>query len=192
MVPGMGLLVWVGIGVAALVLGVLSYIFTAKSVLPDKATTAVSVDGQAQRLQGRRSLIYRVATRIDAPPARVWALLTDASGFAQWNSEVLSIEGQIAEGERIKLRAKIAPKRVFPLNVTRFEPHRHMVWEDGNRIFRGVRNFELKTAGDSTEVFMTETFTGAMLPMIAPSLPDFGPSFENYMADLKKAAERAQ
>jgi hypothetical protein len=36
---------------------------------------------------------------------------------------------------------------------------------------------------------MTEVFAGLMLPMIKGSLPDFGPIFEQYAADLKKAAE---
>jgi hypothetical protein len=30
-----------------------------------------------------------------------------------------------------------------------------------------------------------------MLPMIAASLPDFGPAFDTYAADLKREAERA-
>jgi hypothetical protein len=36
---------------------------------------------------------------------------------------------------------------------------------------------------------MTEVFSGLMLPMIKRSLPDFGPSFTTYAADLKGAAE---
>jgi hypothetical protein len=36
---------------------------------------------------------------------------------------------------------------------------------------------------------MQEVFTGIMLPMIKGSLPDFGPAFETYAADLKRAAE---
>ena len=33
-------------------------------------------------------------------------------------------------------------------------------------------------------------FNGIMLPMIEGSLPDFGPPFEQYAADLKREAER--
>ena len=36
---------------------------------------------------------------------------------------------------------------------------------------------------------MVEVFSGVMLPMIKGSLPDFGPVFERYALDLKKAAE---
>jgi hypothetical protein len=36
---------------------------------------------------------------------------------------------------------------------------------------------------------MREVLGGLMLPMIRRSLPDFGPPFEKYAADLKRAAE---
>jgi hypothetical protein len=36
---------------------------------------------------------------------------------------------------------------------------------------------------------MVEVFRGLMLPMIKGSLPDFGPPFEQYAADLKREAE---
>jgi hypothetical protein len=38
---------------------------------------------------------------------------------------------------------------------------------------------------------MVEVFSGLMLPMIAGSLPNFGPAFEQYAADLKRAAEQS-
>jgi hypothetical protein len=38
---------------------------------------------------------------------------------------------------------------------------------------------------------MTETFSGVLMPMIGPSLPDFAPVFAHYAADLKRAAEGA-
>ncbi len=42
----------------------------------------------------------------------------------------------------------------------------------------------------STAFSMVEVLSGAMLPMIKGSLPDFGPMFETYAADLKREAER--
>jgi hypothetical protein len=38
---------------------------------------------------------------------------------------------------------------------------------------------------------MVERFSGIMLPLIKGSLPDFGPIFEAYARDLKRAAEGA-
>jgi hypothetical protein len=42
----------------------------------------------------------------------------------------------------------------------------------------------------STTFSMVEVLSGVMLPMIKGSLPDFGPAFETYAADLKREAER--
>lgn len=47
----------------------------------------------------------------------------------------------------------------------------------------------LRLVGRVTEFEMSEVFTGLMLPMIAGSLPDFVPVFDQYAADLKRAAE---
>ena len=134
----------------------------------------------------------RVAVTIAAPAERIWALLTDAAGFARWNSTVTSIEGSIAHGERVKIRVPIS-ERVFSPQVTVLEPARRMVWSDGMApMFRGQRTFTLAPRPDGTTEFeMVETFSGLMLPMIKGSLPDFGPVFDRYARELKKEAERS-
>jgi hypothetical protein len=134
-----------------------------------------------------------IAIAIDASPERIWALLTDATAFASWNSTVTTIGGTIALGQRLALRVPAAPDRVFKPEVIRFEPSSCMVWKDGMApFFRGVRTFRLASLpGGRTEFAMSEVLTGLMLPLAKKSLPDFGPSFETYAADLKRAAERA-
>jgi hypothetical protein len=66
-----------------------------------------------------------------------------------------------------------------------------MVWQDGFApMFKGVRTYTLSpNSGGTTEFSMVEVFSGLMLLMIKGSLPDFKPNFEQYAADLKKAAE---
>jgi hypothetical protein len=131
-----------------------------------------------------------IRTTIRATPDTIWKLLTDAAGFPRWNSTVSSIEGQIAEGQTLKLRVP-SQTRVFTPKVSQVEPGRGMVWSDGMApMFKGVRTFTLTPASDGvTEFCMKEEFSGLMLPMIKGSLPDFGPVFETYAADLKRAAE---
>jgi hypothetical protein len=128
---------------------------------------------------------------IQAPPDRIWSFLTDAAGFPRWNSTVISLEGTIALGEKLALKVQIDPKRTFNPRVTKLTPNREMEWSDGFApMFRGVRTFTLQPKqGGVTEFVMTEVFSGAMLPMIRGSLPDFGPPFEAFARDLKKAAE---
>jgi hypothetical protein len=66
-----------------------------------------------------------------------------------------------------------------------------MVWSDGNAMIKGVRTYTMQPKPDGTTDFtMAEVYTGLMLPMIAASLPDFGPVFEQYLSDLKREAER--
>jgi hypothetical protein len=132
-----------------------------------------------------------INTTIKATPDRIWAILTNASEFPRWNSTVTSIEGEIAEGKILKLKAQAAGDRVFKLKVSNVEPGRSMIWSDGMApVFKGVRTFKLTPNSDgSTEFSMKEEFSGLMLPMIKGSLPDFGPVFEAYAEDLKRAAE---
>jgi hypothetical protein len=132
-----------------------------------------------------------VSVTIQAGTERVWSLLTDASGFPRWNSTVTSIEGEIAEGRRLKLTVSAAPSRVFRPKVSDVEPGRSMIWSDGMApMFKGVRTFTLEKGRDGTTEFtMKEEFSGVMLPMIKGSLPDFAPVFEQYAEDLRRAAE---
>ncbi len=77
------------------------------------------------------------------------------------------------------------------LNIVEFAPEKKMVWSDGNAMFKGVRTFIINPRPDGTTDFsMEEVYTGLMMPMIAGSLPDFEPVFEQYLADLKREAER--
>lgn len=54
-----------------------------------------------------------------------------------------------------------------------------------------MRTFTLQPRADGgTDWTMKEAFSGSMMKMIAPKLPDFGPSFDTFAADLKREAER--
>jgi uncharacterized protein YndB with AHSA1/START domain len=149
-----------------------------------------SADGRTRRTKTTFRLEYAVAIDIAAAPAKIWALLTDAAGFPRWNSTVTSIEGRIADGERIQVRVPISD-RVFKLAVRGVVPEQQMAWSDGMApMFKGVRTFTLTPKpGGTTEFRMIEVFSGLMLPMIAGQLPDFAPVFEQYARDLKRAAE---
>lgn len=152
----------------------------------------IPVNGRATKSKSAFRMAYAVGINIKATPERVWALLTNAKDFPRWNSTIQNIEGEIARGQTIKLYVKVAPGRAFKLVVTEFTPPTHMVWSDGNFIFRGVRTYTLTPKPDrSTDFTMSEVFSGVMLPLIAGSLPNFGPEFEKYAADLKQEAEKS-
>ena len=149
-------------------------------------------DGRASRTKTAFRMEYAIAINIQARPNRIWTLLTGAEDFPRWNSTVKGITGKIALGETIKLQATIAPERTFKLAVSEFVPDERMIWRDGQApMFTGVRTFSLSPKADgSTDFHMAEVYSGLMLPMIAGSLPDFRPTFEQYAADLKREAEK--
>lgn len=150
----------------------------------------IAINGRANKTKSAFRMEYSIGINIQAAADKVWAIMTNAADFPRWNSTVKSMEGKIALGQTIKLVAVISPTRTFNLNIIEFVPEKRMVWSDGNAMFKGVRAYGFAARPDGgTDFTMAEVYTGLMLPMIAGSLPDFGPVFEQYLKDLKKAAE---
>jgi len=135
---------------------------------------------------------YESTAVIDARPEAVWAVLTDAPAYADWDSGVVRVEGRIAPQEKIKIVSEANPKRAFGVEVTEFSPAERMVWSGGMPLglFRGVRTFTLTPEDGSTRFVMREEYTGPMLPLIWRSMPDLQPSFEQFARGLKARAER--
>jgi len=135
---------------------------------------------------------YSVRKTINASPDKVWALLTDAASYPDWNRAVVSLRGRIGVGEKIRLVSVVDPKRTFKLKVAELDrPHR-MVWSSGMPLglFKGVRTYELTPAGDGgTEFSMAEEFSGPLAPMITKAIPDLTESFQQWADGLKQAAE---
>lgn len=134
---------------------------------------------------------YAVERRIDAPPATVWALLTDAAGYAEWNDAVLSIEGPIELGNTIELVSAVNPKRTFRLGVAEMDAPTRMVWTDGMPLglFTGTRTYTLTADGSATLFSMVEEFTGPLAGLITKMIPDLTESFEQFADGLTAAAE---
>ena len=151
--------------------------------------TSTALDGRARKTSSTFRMEHSVGLPIAAPATQVWALLTDASGFPRWNRTVTSVAGDIRAGGKIAVRVPNV-SRAFALAVRDFEAPRRMVWASGAMpMFCGVRTFTLAERKDGCDFTMVEVFRGLMLPLIKGSLPDFGPMFETYAADLKREAE---
>ena len=135
---------------------------------------------------------YDAAATIEAPPETIWAILTDAPAYAEWDSGVQRVEGSIAPGEKIKVVSEANPGRAFPVKVTTFEPGRAMTWSGGMPLglFKGVRTFSLSPDGTATRFTMREEYSGPLLGLIWRSMPDHGPSFEQFARGLKHRAEQ--
>ena len=150
-------------------------------------TTATSAQsGKANTVKATFHRETSVSTDIKADAAIVWALLTTAADYPRWNSTVTSIEGNIAPGEKIKLKSTLDKKRTFKLKIKEFEVEKRLVWGDG----QGNRVYTITKNGNGTITFsMTEKIGGLMFPMYAKMIPSFDQSFEQFASDLKKEAE---
>ncbi len=126
-----------------------------------------------------------VSTEIQADAATVWTLLTDAKDFPNWNSTVISIDGDIAVGEKIKLKSTLAPERTFKIRIKEMQDQERMVWGDA----MGKRVFLIEKMADGVRFTMTEKISSPMFPLFANQLPSFDENFDTYAADLKRAAE---
>ena len=136
---------------------------------------------------------YEATSLIDADADSIWAILIDAPNYPNWDSGVIRVEGTIAPGEKIKVVSSANPKRAFPVKVAEFNPGRAMRWEGGMPLglFKGVRTYSLAPEGSGATRFrMREEYTGPLLPMIWKSMPDLGPSFEQFAKGLKQHAEQ--
>lgn len=127
-----------------------------------------------------------VAIDMRATPETVWSLLTGAAAYPTWTSTVLSIEGEIALGNTIKLRSQLDPKRTFKLTVREFQPPSRLAWGDA----MGRRTYEVTPKGPGRVTFtMHEKIGGPLFPLFARMIPSFDESFNQFAADLKQRAE---
>jgi len=149
--------------------------------------TTVPSNGKAVTTKKTFSRETAVSIDIQADKSIIWALLTNANDFPRWNSTVIAIEGTIAKDEKIKLKAKLDPKREFKLKVKEFDADHRLVWGDamGNRVYT------LKSIGNNlTNFSMVEKIGGPLFPLFAKMIPPFDGAFEQYAKDLKHEAEK--
>ncbi|MEP7267308.1 MAG: SRPBCC domain-containing protein [Saprospiraceae bacterium] len=142
--------------------------------------------GKAITIKKTFSRETAVSIDIQADKSIIWMLLTNARDFTRWNTTIISIEGNMGKGEKIRLKSKLDPKREFKLKVKEFEPESRLVWGDamGNRVYT------IKSMGNNLTTFsMVEKIGGPFFPLFAKMIPSFDEAFEHFAKDLKCEAE---
>ena len=142
-------------------------------------------NGKASTIKKTFSRTTTISEEINADASKIWKLLTDATDFSRWNSTVISIDGEIKKGGKIKLKSTLDPKRTFKLKVKEMLPEQKLVWGDA----MGERTYTLTPLQSGTQFTMTEKIGGPIFPLFAKMIPSFDASFEQFTADLKKEVE---
>jgi hypothetical protein len=136
---------------------------------------------------------YSASTTINTPADTVWKILTDTSGYPNWDRSMDHIEGKLAPGETVKFFTRLSTQ-AFPVQVTAFEPNRKMVLTGGMPLglFKSERTHTLTPGRDGQITFSTEEiFSGLLLPIFGRNIPDLTENFKNFAAGLKQHAEKA-
>lgn len=128
---------------------------------------------------------------VPAPATVVWTVLTDLDAYPQWNT-LLSIRGELAVGERLKVRLSTPGLPVVPIRpeITAVEPERALRWR--SRLF-GVdaeHAFLLEPLPEGgTRFVQTEQFSGAMAgPVVGRLERRIRRGFEQMNVGLRRRA----
>jgi hypothetical protein len=112
---------------------------------------------------------------IDAPPERVWAVLTDFERYPEWNDFVSSVHGELAEGNRLRVRLTPPGGRAITMRprVTVVDPGVAFEWLGHfgvAGIFDGRHRFELRPTAGGTMFVQRESFSGVLVRLLARML----------------------
>ena len=134
---------------------------------------------------------YEIKRIINAPVSKIWPILTDAKTLADGSFSIIKIEGEIAEGQTIKLWSEADPKRSFAIHVRDVIENKSMRWENGLPLglFLGARKFVLTEVGGGTEFHMREDYTGPLAKLMYRVIPDLNPTFVKFADGLQAVAE---
>lgn len=132
---------------------------------------------------------------IEAPARVVWEILTDLEKYEDWNPFIVSSEGDVTEGSR--LRNKMQPPggktTTFKPTVTAVEAEKYFEWLGRLGVpglFDGRHQFKLEAVGERTRFIQSEEFTGILVPLFAKMLDNkTQPGFEAMNQAIKERAE---
>lgn len=141
--------------------------------------------------------MYEMRTEIDiaASPDVVWAALTDANQFSDWNPFIHRMEGKLETGSTLEVEVG-APghsRMTFKPRVLRADPGKELRWRGKlllSGIFDGEHIFELQPTSSGTHLVHREEFSGILVPLLRAKLErDTKPGFEAMNQALKQRVE---
>lgn len=135
----------------------------------------------------------RTEIDIDAPPDRVWAILSDLDRYPTWNPLVVHAFGPLRPGERLRVTVRAGRTMKFTPEVVVADPGRELRWRGvllGSSLFSGEHYFRIEPRGEGVRFVHGEQFSGWLVPVLRRSLErDARPAFERMNRALKERAE---
>lgn len=128
-------------------------------------TATQSVEGSTFRISISTSI------QIDAPPAAVWAVLTDTAAYPQWNTFIRRWEGELALGARQHVRIEPTEEngQTFRPRIIELAPGRELAWLGRvglPGVLDGRHRFVVEPLGEGrSRLVHSEVLSGALVPL---------------------------
>jgi hypothetical protein len=107
---------------------------------------------------------------IEAPPEKVWAVLSDSARYPEWNPYHVHITGEFIVGEPlvVDVHKPNGEEVTVKPHLLRLEPYRELTWGGGIRgVFYGEHVFLLEeTAEGHTHLIHKEDFIGLAVQFV--------------------------
>ncbi|MBB4904873.1 SRPBCC domain-containing protein [Actinophytocola algeriensis] len=138
--------------------------------------------------------VIRTETEIDAPPAAVWAVLTDFAAYPEWNPFITEASGTLAVGETLTLHMVPGQGRAqtFTPEVRAVRENAELVWLGALRwswLFSAEHRFTLSEVGGATRLVQSEVFRGVLVPLLRSMIDQTEKDFRALNAALKDRVE---
>lgn len=149
-------------------------------------------------VNGRKMQSVKTEVVINAPPEKVWDIVTDIESWQEWSPTINGSEGEAAVGSTLSITMmskdpdkdgpRYNPKIIHLDRPTYFHWRAHMM---AGFIFTNDKIIELEATAVGTKVTHTETFKGLMVPLMRGQLEKGVPPILNMMNEaLKNTAEQ--
>ena len=137
--------------------------------------------------------VIRTETEIDAPPAAVWAVLTDFGDYPAWNPLIPEASGTLAVGEILTLHMVIGDRpQTFTPEVRAVRENTELAWLSALRwtwLLSAEHRFTLSEVGGTTRLVHSEVFRGALVPLLRTTIDQTERDFRAFNAALKEWVE---
>lgn len=137
----------------------------------------------------------RTELEIEAPPARVWSVLTDFSAYHEWNPFITTVTGDARVGERlvVTMNPPESDEASFSPRVLVVDPPYELRWRGHllvKGIFDGEHFFQCKETPSGTTRFVHgEDFGGFLVKFVGNKLRNVARGFVYMNEALKRRVE---
>jgi hypothetical protein len=132
---------------------------------------------------------------INAPAARVWAVLVDLDHYGEWNTFVPSMQSAFQVGSILRMRVQMrkSMRTTSAETITAIEDQRLLAWKTRSPAWwlRGERFQVITSIDEHTTIYETqESFKGLLAPLVQLLFEhDLQRGFAAVARDLKARAE---